>query len=260
MRQPVHCWFTARAIPVPREAADAVEACQPVGIEGRADGLSCGVQRGEFGGKLLLARGYAGADAFHLGGKQLHLGAGLGQRGFLRLGALQAGVLLIFQPLGFGGFEMDFVLDGRGLLGCGDRVELGAEFGGFLAVPSISRSRRVRSVSSRLSAAEASADWRSAAASRACDWAISAGSARSSWLRRARSRSMDWSFTRFSMRTCISELKCRTRRDREQGSEETGNEGTKGLYDARTAGLRGCQAPLTPLVSSATSRIQLNRS
>ena len=58
-----------------------------------------------------------------------------GQRGLLRLGALQAGVLLIFQALGFGGFEIDFVLDGCGLRGGGNRVELRAEFGGLLAVP-----------------------------------------------------------------------------------------------------------------------------
>ena len=113
---------------------DAVEAGQPVGIESRADGFALGVESGEFGGELLLAGGHAGADAIHLGGKQLHLGAGLGQRGFLRLGALQAGVFLIFQALGFGGFELDLVLDGRGLLGSGHGVELGAESGGLLAV------------------------------------------------------------------------------------------------------------------------------
>ena len=91
-------------------------------------------RRSEFGGQLLLAGGHAGADTFELGGQQFHLGAGLRERGFLGFSALQARIFFIFQAVGFGGFELDLVLDGCGLRGRGDGVELGAEAGGLLAV------------------------------------------------------------------------------------------------------------------------------
>ena len=99
-------------MPVPREAATRSKRASQSGSSAARRTSRAVSQAASSARELLLARGHAGANAFNLGGKQLHLGAGLGQRGLLRLGALEAGVLLIFQALGFGGFEIDFVLDG----------------------------------------------------------------------------------------------------------------------------------------------------
>ncbi len=63
-----------------------------------------------------------------------NLAAGLGEGGFLGFSAFETGEFLVFEAVGFAGLELDFVLDGRGLLGSLYGVELGAEAGGLLAV------------------------------------------------------------------------------------------------------------------------------
>ena len=83
---------------------------------------------------FLLALGHAFAGLVESAGQRFHLGAGRGQRGFLGLGALQAGVFVVFQPLDFRVNELDFVVDGVGLGRGGDGVALGAQLAGFLPV------------------------------------------------------------------------------------------------------------------------------
>jgi hypothetical protein len=83
---------------------------------------------------LLLARGNVGANRFECFRERLDLGAGLSERGLLRFGALETGEFLILEPIGFSRSELNFMLDGRGLLGRLDGVELGAKARRFLAM------------------------------------------------------------------------------------------------------------------------------
>ncbi len=99
-----------------------------------AKSFAFGVEGGQLGVELLLAEGDAGANLVQGDGLDFNLGAGCGERGLLGFSALQAGELLVFQAIGFGGFKGDFVLDGGGLLGGFHCIELRAEAGGFLAV------------------------------------------------------------------------------------------------------------------------------
>jgi hypothetical protein len=115
-------------------AGDAVKADEVFGLDERTEGVALSVESGELGGELLVAEGGAGAGFFKGGGEGFDLGTSGGERGFLRLSALQAGELFIFEAIGFRGFEGDFVLDGVGLLGGFYRVELGAETSYLLAV------------------------------------------------------------------------------------------------------------------------------
>ena len=57
-----------------------------------------------------------------------------GEGGFLGFSAFEAGELLVLETVGLGGFKLDFVFDGRGLLGSLYGVELGAEAGSLLAM------------------------------------------------------------------------------------------------------------------------------
>jgi len=115
-------------------AGEAVVADEPFGPDERAEGLALGVERGHFGVDLLLAKRGAGAGFVQGGGEGFHLRARGGQRGFLRLAALQAGELLVFQALGLLQGKLQLVLDGGGLRGVGDRILLDAEAGSLLAV------------------------------------------------------------------------------------------------------------------------------
>lgn len=115
---------------------NAFEAAEPVGIDSRPNCIACGTEGGNLNSKLLLAHGYTSADTFEFGGKLLYLCAGLGQFGFLRLRALEAGVFFALQPLGLGGFELNLVFDRCRLLGSSDGIVLAAEFSCLLAVRS----------------------------------------------------------------------------------------------------------------------------
>jgi hypothetical protein len=117
-------------------AGDAVETEELLGVDKRAEGLAGGVESGQFGGEVLLAEGDAGAGFVESGGEGFDLGAGGGEGGFLGFRADEAGEGIVFEAIGFGGFEGDFVLDGVGLAGLLNGVELVAEAGCFLAVSS----------------------------------------------------------------------------------------------------------------------------
>ncbi len=108
-------------------SGNAVEAGEPLGVDGDAEGLARGVERGELGGKFLLAIGDLRADSFEGLGLDLDLLARLGEGGLLRFGPLQACVFLVFEAVSLGVSELQFVLDSRSLLRGLDGVELGAE-------------------------------------------------------------------------------------------------------------------------------------
>ena len=92
------------------------------------------VQCGQLGCQLLLASGNARANRIHACSKLLHLCASLRQGGFVRLGPFETLVFVAFHPLGFGCGELNLVLNGSGLLGGGDGVELNAEAGHLFAM------------------------------------------------------------------------------------------------------------------------------
>ena len=81
-----------------------------------------------------MPQGSACACFFKGSGQGFDQGAGFGERGFQRLSALEAGEFFVFQTLDLDGGEVDFVLDGVGLDGVLDRVVLGAEARGLLAM------------------------------------------------------------------------------------------------------------------------------
>ena len=166
MRQPVHCWFSARAIAVPREAAMRSKRASQSGSRAARTASRAAPSAASSAASSCWRAATRARTPSSFSGKLLHLGAGLGQLGFVRLRALQARVFLVLQPLGFGAFKLNLVLDGRGLLGVVTESFWARNLAAFWRCASISRSRRVRSVSSRLSAAEISAEWLSAAASR----------------------------------------------------------------------------------------------
>jgi hypothetical protein len=101
---------------VPREAAEAVEAGEPLGLDERPEGFALGVERGLFAGDSAWRRRRV-RGLVEGGGERLDLGAGSGERAFLGFGALQAGELLVFQALGLGLGKVKLVLDGLGLGG-----------------------------------------------------------------------------------------------------------------------------------------------
>ena len=113
---------------------DAVEAGEPLGLDERPENFALGVECVELSCELMLTVIDAGAGLFQSAGHDFHLDTGLCQCGLQGLGAFQAGELLVFEPVGFGGFKVNLVLDGCGLLRGLHGVELGAEAGGLLAV------------------------------------------------------------------------------------------------------------------------------
>jgi hypothetical protein len=115
-------------------ACDAVEAHQPIGFNGRTDGLAGSIEASELGRELLLASADMNACGFKSFRKGFNLGARLRENGFLSFGAIEAGEFLVFQPVGFRSRELNLVFDGRGLLRGLDGIELSAEALGLLAV------------------------------------------------------------------------------------------------------------------------------
>ena len=125
--------FRARQAGAAR-AGETVKADQRLRLNQRAQSVAFGVERGQFGGKLALAEGDADAGLVECPGQQLNLGAGGCQHGFVRIGALQARKLLIFQAIGFRSLEGDLMLYCGRLLWSLYGIELGAEADCFLAV------------------------------------------------------------------------------------------------------------------------------
>lgn len=115
-------------------AGEAVEANEPFRLNELTKRFAFGIERGQFGGELVLADCDAGTGFVEGGGEGFDLGASDGERGFLGLRALKAGKLFIFEVISFGDFESDFVLDGVGLLGSLYGVELSAEANCLMAV------------------------------------------------------------------------------------------------------------------------------
>ena len=85
-------------------------------------------------GQLVLASGNARANRLHSGSELFNLCASLRKGGFVRLGPLETQVFVAFHPLGLGGSELNLVLNGSGLLGGGNGVELNAEASHLLAM------------------------------------------------------------------------------------------------------------------------------
>ena len=115
-------------------AGEPVVANEPVGANERTEGLTFGIQGGEFGGVFLLAFCCADARFVECAGEGFHLRARFGESSFRSFGTLKAREFFVFEAIGFRGFESDFMLDCRSLLGSLDDVKLGAEANSLLAV------------------------------------------------------------------------------------------------------------------------------
>lgn len=113
---------------------EAVEAGEPVFVDGGAEGLALGAEVVLLAGDFALAGGDELAGFAESGVEKLDLAARLGEGGFVAVGALHALELFVFEALDFLFGEADFVLDGLGLGGGGDGIELGAVASGLLAV------------------------------------------------------------------------------------------------------------------------------
>ncbi len=134
MRQPVHCWLSARAKPVPREPERRSKRMSHSGsMRGRRASRSR-LRAASSAAEFPLPQGDAGASILQRGGEGFNQRAGGGERWFQSFSTFQAGELVVLQPVGLGDGEADLVLHGRDLLGGLDGVELGAEAGGLLAV------------------------------------------------------------------------------------------------------------------------------
>jgi hypothetical protein len=114
---------------------EAVEAAEPVFVDGGAEGLALGAEVVLLGGDFALATGDKFAGFLEGSVHELDLAAGFGERGFLLVGALQALQFFVLQALDAAFGEGDLMLDGLGLGGGGHGVELGAIACGLLAVP-----------------------------------------------------------------------------------------------------------------------------
>ena len=114
--------------------AEAVEAGERLRIDEGAEGFALEVEGGLLEFELGLAEADALAGLVQGGGERFNLGAGSGERGFLGLGALQAGEGLVFHALGLGLGKVKLMLVGLGLIVFGEGVLLVAVAGSLLAV------------------------------------------------------------------------------------------------------------------------------
>ena len=114
--------------------SDAVESRKPLGFDRLAQSFPLRTQGGLFLGQLLLRRGNPLAGLVERPDNSSTCGAGRGQFRFLSFGSLKACEFFVFEPLGFGFGEVNFVFDRVGLSGCCHRVLLGAITGSLLTM------------------------------------------------------------------------------------------------------------------------------
>src|SRR5580658_5542794 len=81
-------------------AGESIVANKYFGLDERTEGLTLGVESGQFRGMFLLAEGDAGAGLLKDSGLGLNLGAGVGERGLLGFGPLEADKFLILEAFG----------------------------------------------------------------------------------------------------------------------------------------------------------------
>lgn len=114
--------------------AKTVEANKHFRLDERTEGFTLDVECGKFMIELSLAKCDAGPRVVESGNEQLNLSAGSDQRGFLSFRPLQAGKILGFKAFGFGFGKMEFMFQGRSLLGSGDGILLGTAARSFFAM------------------------------------------------------------------------------------------------------------------------------
>ena len=111
---------------------DAVETDEEFFVDEAAQGCALGVECGECGFCIGFALANTDDGFFESVGEVFNAGAGLGESGFSVVSALEAEHAFVFKALDLGLGKTDFMLDGGGLGGGGDGIELGFEAGGFL--------------------------------------------------------------------------------------------------------------------------------
>ncbi len=112
---------------------DAIEADEPLGVNVGTEGIALQVEGFNLGCEFLLPSCDARLGFLKGAGKNFNLGAGLGEQNFLRLSALEACELFIFEAIGLGGGELNLVFDGGCLFRSLDGVKLRAEVRSLLS-------------------------------------------------------------------------------------------------------------------------------
>ena len=113
---------------------DAVKRVEPLGLDRLAQSFPLGVQGRTVPSLTPAETRQRARESIESGGQLLNLCTGCSQFRFLSFGPLKACEFFVFEPLGFGFGEVNFVFDCFGLGGCGDGVLLGAIPSGLLTV------------------------------------------------------------------------------------------------------------------------------